>query len=231
MVRFLGAFAYTLAFYGGSVPIVIAAMVAAFLGERPLIAMTRRWSAWHRWCARIFLGIRHRIVGDLPPGPVLFVFKHESMYETIDTLLLFHRPVVVMKRQLMDIPVWGLVARRFGSIPVDRKAGAAAMRQMIAAAKSARDAGRPVILFPEGTRVPHGEQPPLRAGFAGLYKVLDYPVVPIAVDSGRLWRPRTFLKHPGTITYLAGEAIPPGLPREKVEARVHQAINALNGAA
>jgi 1-acyl-sn-glycerol-3-phosphate acyltransferase len=75
--------------------------------------------------------------------------------------------------------------------------------------------------------VPHGERAPLRSGFAGLYKLLGLPVVPVAVDSGplyhRLWKRR------GTITVRFGEIIPPGLPREEVEARVHAAINALNG--
>src|SRR3546814_16240620 len=83
-------------------------------------------------------------------------------------------------------------------------------------------------LFPYTTlfrsRVPHGTRPPLQAGFAGLYKLLGIPVVPVAVNSGplyhRLW------KRSGTITYRFGELIPPGLPREEVEARVRAAINA-----
>jgi 1-acyl-sn-glycerol-3-phosphate acyltransferase len=87
--------------------------------------------------------------------------------------------------------------------------------------------GRPLIIFPEGTRVAHGEQPGLQAGFAGLYKLLRLPVVPIAVDSGRAYH--HVVKRPGQITYKVGETIPAGLPREDVEARVHAAINALNG--
>jgi 1-acyl-sn-glycerol-3-phosphate acyltransferase len=67
----------------------------------------------------------------------------------------------------------------------------------------------------------------LQAGFAGLYKLLRLPVVPIAVDSGRLYHHA--VKRPGRITYKVGETIPAGLPREEVEARVHRAINALNG--
>ena len=75
--------------------------------------------------------------------------------------------------------------------------------------------------------MPHGERPPLRSGFAGLYKALDLPVVPIALDSGRLL-PKKGAKRPGVVTIRIGEAIPPGLPRREAEARVHAAINALN---
>jgi len=84
-----------------------------------------------------------------------------------------------------------------------------------------------VAIFPEGTRVPPGERPELRSGFAGLYRALNLPVVPIAVDSGQLWG-RGLLKRPGLVTFKVGETIPPGLKRDEIEARVHAAINALN---
>jgi 1-acyl-sn-glycerol-3-phosphate acyltransferase len=84
-----------------------------------------------------------------------------------------------------------------------------------------------VLIYPEGTRVRPGEAPPLRPGFAGLYRALGLPVVPVAVDSGRLW-PKGLLKRSGTIHFLIGETIPPGLKRDEIETRVHAAINALN---
>jgi 1-acyl-sn-glycerol-3-phosphate acyltransferase len=74
--------------------------------------------------------------------------------------------------------------------------------------------------------VPHGTEPPLQAGFAGLYKLLGLPVVPVAVDSGPLYHRRW--KRAGVVTYRFGEPVPPGLAREEAEARVHAAMNALN---
>ena len=212
---------FVLIFYPGSVVMVLAALASIPFGQEAIIASSRRWAIWHRWCARWILGIRTRVIG------VLYALKHEAMFETIETLVIFHRPVVVMKKELADMFGWGYAARRMGVIPVDREAGAAAMRHMIAAARIAKASNRPIVLFPEGTRVPHGERPELRAGFAGLYKVLGLPVVPIALDSGKIW-PKGLVKRPGIVTLKVGETIPPGLPREEAEARVHRAINALN---
>jgi 1-acyl-sn-glycerol-3-phosphate acyltransferase len=100
---------------------------------------------------------------------------------------------------------------------------------MVAEGRNAVAANRPVIIFPEGTRVRPGETPPLRPGFAGLYRALRLPVVPVAVDSGRLWS-RGFVKRSGTVTFRIGETVVPGLKRDEIERRIHAAINALESA-
>jgi 1-acyl-sn-glycerol-3-phosphate acyltransferase len=172
------------------------------------------------------LGIEVVLDGELPQGPVLIAVKHESFFEAIDTPRLFTFPAVFAKQELFRIPGWGYSALTYGLIPVAREEGAKTLRQMLALAKQRVDEGRPLVIFPEGTRVEGGTRPPLQAGFAGLYKLLKLPVVPIAVDSGRLYH--HVVKRPGRITYKVGDTIPAGLPREDVEARVHDAINALN---
>jgi 1-acyl-sn-glycerol-3-phosphate acyltransferase len=217
---------FALFFYPGSAGAVLLAVPAAMIGQKALSAVTHGWARYHRWCAAHLLGIRTRIEGEVPKGAAIVASKHQSMFETIEMLVVLDRPVVVMKRQLTDIPGWGWVARRYGVIPVDREGGAAALRRMLKAAQQAKAEGRPVMIFPEGTRVRPGEQPPLQPGFAGLYKALGVPVVPIALDSGRLW-PRSFVKRPGIVTMRFLDVIPPALKRPEIESRVHAAINAL----
>ena len=107
--------------------------------------------------------------GDIPDGAYLIAVKHQAMVEAVDTLRFARSPVVVMKRELSQMPLWGKAARAYGVIGVDRDAGAAALREMMVEAKKAAATGRPVIIFPEGTRVPVGQSPPLQSGFAGLY--------------------------------------------------------------
>ena len=229
-VRGLRALLFSLIFYLGTVLYAIAGLVAGLVSRRAMLAVVYGWARFHHWLAADVLGIRTRMEGDIPRGPFLIAVKHQSMFETIEMLRIAHGPIVVLKRELADLPLWGTIARRYGVIPVDRTAGAKALRDMLAAAKAAVASGRPVVIFPEGTRVPPGQTPPLRPGFAGLYRALGLPVVPIAHDSGRLVG-RGLDKSSGTVRFRVGETIPPGLKRDDIEARVHAAINALEGSA
>ncbi len=218
------------AFYLGSPIYVLLAAALYALGLHDAFRTTvEAWSRFHRACARNLLGIKLVVEGQMPSGPVLIAMKHQSFYEAIDMPGFFDRPAVFAKAELIRIPVWGKVGERYGLIGVQRDQGASALRKMLAAAKAFSADGRPLVIFPEGTRVPFGQRRELQAGFAGLYKLLGLPVVPVAANSGPLYHRRW--KLPGTVTFRIGELIPPGLPREEIEARVQDAINALNGPA
>jgi 1-acyl-sn-glycerol-3-phosphate acyltransferase len=227
MTAALRSVAFFLLFYPGTLVHVLGVIAAGPFSTSWVRRIVHSWSAMHRWLVQHVVGISFEWYGAIPPGPALIAVKHESMVEAIDTLSFARTPMVVLKRELSQIPLFGWVTRRYGVIPVDRNAGARALREMIALGRAAIAAQRPVVIFPEGTRVPHGDRPALRPGFAGLYRTLGLPVVPVAVDSGRVW-PRGLVKHRGTIRYKVGETIPPGLKREEIERRVHAAINALN---
>ena len=218
---------FTLLFYPGTLLYVLVVIAVSPFGDAPVQAVVHGWSRFHHLLVRHVLGIQIEWDGAIPDGPYLIAVKHQSMMEAVDTLHFAATPVVVMKRELTTIPLFGWVTRRYGVIGVDRDAGAAALRVMMKEARAAVAGGRPVIIFPEGTRVPYGASPPLQSGFAGLYRALGLPVVPVAHDVGKLWH-KGFMKKSGTAHFKVGEVIPPGLKRDEVEARVHQAINALN---
>jgi 1-acyl-sn-glycerol-3-phosphate acyltransferase len=213
-------------FYPATLLWVLAGTAASQFGRGPTLKVVLSWCDFHHWLTRNVLGIRAMVEGELPAGAYLFAVKHESMYETLEMVRLTHLPVIVMKKELADIPLFGFLTKQYGVIPVERSAGAKALRQMVAAGREAIDAGRPVIIYPEGTRVRVGERPEIKSGFAALYRALGLPVVPVAVNSGRLWG-RGLIHQDGVVTFRVGETIPPGLRREEVEARVHASINAL----
>lgn len=213
-------------FYPATFLWVLAGIAAGVFGRRPTLAVVLSWVDFHHWLTEHLLGIEARVVGTIAPGPQLVAVKHQSMYETIEMVRLSKLPVIVMKKELADIPLFGFLTRRYGVIAVERSAGAKALRALVEEGKQAIATGRPVIIYPEGTRVCVGQMPELRSGFAALYRALGLPVVPVAVDSGRLWG-RGLVHRPGVVTFKVGESIPPGLKREEIERRVHAAINAL----
>lgn len=217
---------YAAIFYPATVLWVLVGVPASMFGRGPTLAIVLSWADFHHWLVRHVLGIRLRIEGDIPRGPLLIAVKHQSMFETLEMVRLTNLPIIVMKKELADIPLFGLLTRRYGVIPVERSAGAKALRNLVEEGNQAIATGRPVIIYPEGTRVRVGETPELKSGFAALYRALGLPVAPVALDSGRLWG-RGFVHTSGTVTIKIGETIPPGLPRREIEARVHAAINAL----
>lgn len=223
----LRSLAFYLLFYAASVVFVLAAVAALAFPPRISSKVPDTWARFHRWCVVRVLGIAVRQEGGPAEGPALYAIKHESMFEAIEAPLLFHRPVPFAKAELFAIPGWGRAASAYGVVPVARDQGAKTLRTMIGEARRFAAEGRPLVIFPEGTRVPHGTVAPLRSGFAGLYKMLALPVIPVAIDSGRTYRGTW--KRRGTITIRFGEPIQPGLPREEIEARVLRAINILNG--
>ena len=225
-MRLARSLVYDLLFYVGTFAFCVIGLVAGLFGTEAMRACIRVWARSNHWAAYSILGVKVRVEGKIPPGASLVAVKHQSMFETVEMVLIADAPVIVLKRELASIPFFGWITRRYGIIPVDREAGAKALREMLTLGRRAIDAGRPIVIYPEGTRVVPGQTPPLRPGFAGLYRGLGVPVVPVALNSGELWGPG-MVKRPGTITFKVGEPIPPGLKREEIERRVHAAINAL----
>ena len=226
MIAWIRTLIFNIVFYGLSVPIVATTPISALFGQRAIIAHATFWTRFHRWTTRYLLGIRIRIEGIIPDEPMLYAAKHQAMFETLELQSLLDGPAMALKQELADIPVWGWATRRYGALIVDRDASSTALRRMMREAKAAMQQGRSILIFPEGTRVTPGEQPPIKSGFAGLYALLRMPTIAVACDSGRLW-PRRGPKHAGTITFRFGEVIMPGLSRTEIEARVHAEINAL----
>lgn len=225
-MAFARSLLYAGIFYPVTVLWVLVGVPLTLFGRKTTLAIVLNWVEFHHWLARYVLGIRVKVEGEFPAGPHLVAVKHQSMFETLEMVRLSHLPIIVLKKELADIPLFGFLTRRYGVIPVERSAGAKALRALVEEGRQAVASGRSVIIYPEGTRVRVGDTPELRSGFAALYRALGLKVIPVAVDSGRLWG-RGLVHHSGTVTFKVGETIAAGLPRKEIEARVHAAINAL----
>jgi 1-acyl-sn-glycerol-3-phosphate acyltransferase len=231
-MSWLRALAFYIAFFG-----VTALFGAAGL---PLLLAPRRWvMRFGRVWARCVLALLRTIVGldgdvrgleHIPSGPSIIAMKHQSAWDTLILPLILDDFAVVLKRELLFVPFYGWYAARAGSIAIDRRGGAGALRRMVAAARQAVAAGRPVVIFPEGTRTAPGQRLAYQPGVAALYQALGLPVVPAAVNSGLFWGRRSFVKRPGRITLAFIEPIPPGLPRRQLMSELESRIEARTSA-
>ncbi len=156
----------------------------------------------------------------------IFASKHQSMFETIYYNHLFDNPAYVLKKELLSIPLFGTYLKKLGMIAIDRSQGIQSLRhvneQAIRLSKY-----RPVIIFPEGTRTSFKENSDLKPGIYSMYKSLNKPVVPIALNSGKFWPKNNKIKT-GTITIKFKEPILPGLGKQEFLNKLKEEINDLN---
>lgn len=160
------------------------------------------------WKTMLFLcGIKIVVKGKeyIKPG-YIFASKHESALETFAYTAIIPNSIFVLKKELTYIPLFGWGQAVYGMIPVDRSAGAKAMKGMLKAAKIRTAEGRKLIIFPEGTRCKHGEVKGYKTGVLFLAEALDMPIVPAALNTGLHWAKGAFLIYPGTVTF---EFMPP----------------------
>ena len=156
----------------------------------------------------------------------LYASKHQSMFETIYFNELFYNPAYILKKELLNIPLFGTYLKKLGMIAIDRKQGIHSLRYVNQQPAEYLD-HRPVIIFPEGTRTTFKDQPDLKPGIYSMYKSLNKPVVPIALNSGKFW-PKNNQIHKGSITVEFKEPIPPGLSKQEFLNKLKMEINSLN---
>jgi 1-acyl-sn-glycerol-3-phosphate acyltransferase len=178
------------------------------------------------WLMRAICGTKMEVRGHekLLAGPVIVAAKHEAAWDTFALISLMRDPALVMKAELLSIPLYGAFCRKFELIPVQRELGPAALRQMAREARARAGDGREILIFPEGTRKAPGSPPDYKPGIAFLYHDLKLPVCPLALNSGAFWPRHTFLRYPGTIVVEFLDPIPPGLPRHELMQRLEQSI-------
>jgi 1-acyl-sn-glycerol-3-phosphate acyltransferase len=200
----------------------------------PLLFGPRKWamaalavhSRFELWLLKAIVGLSLDVRGQdkLPKGACLVASKHQSAWETFALIPLFRDPALLMKRELFWIPFHGWFSHKFEMIPVDREKGPAALRAMLREAKKRIEAGREIIIFPEGTRRAPGAPPDYKTGVVLLYDALHVPCVPVALNSGVFWPRRSLIRHPGTIVVEFLDPIPPGLTKAEFMSRLTSAI-------
>jgi 1-acyl-sn-glycerol-3-phosphate acyltransferase len=226
------ALVFNLLFMLWTVTIGTLALPLLLAPRRTAMRFGRFWARSVLVLLRLVVGLDHEIRGldRLPAGGSIIAMKHQSAWDALILPIVLGDPAVVVKRELLLLPYYGWYAAHAGSIGIDRKAGAAALRRMVAAARAAAAEHRPVVIFPQGTRTAPGAAAPYQPGVFALYQALRLPVVPAAVNSGLFWGRRSFFKKPGRITLEFLDPIPPGEPRRRLMSELEERIEAATAA-
>jgi len=226
------AIAFNIAFFGWTAILGTFGLPFLLTPRALTMGFGRFWASGVLFLLRTIVGLNHEIRGleRVPPDGCIIAMKHQSAWDTLILPVVLGDPAPVLKRELLLLPFYGWFAYRAGSIAIDRRARAGALRRMLAKARPIAAAGRPIVIFPEGTRVAPGERRPYQPGVAALYQMLGLPVIPAAVNSGLYWGRRSFIKRPGRIVLEFLDPIPPGRTRPRLMSELERRIETATAA-
>ncbi|MGE4312714.1 MAG: lysophospholipid acyltransferase family protein [Pseudobdellovibrionaceae bacterium] len=172
-----------------------------------VVAVTAYFKSVHL-LEKYILGLDYVVIGaeNLPKDGKTFLVaaKHQSAYETMKLYLLFNDPAIILKRELAWIPLWGWIALKSGAIAINRKSREIAVASLTEGAKRIKKTGRPIVIFPQGTRVPVNSSPEqyrYRPGIVKMAKAAHLDIVPMAMNTGLFWEKKAFFKKPGIATF------------------------------
>ena len=181
------------------------------------------------WIEKHIMGLKLEIRGqeNIPAkGSYIIASKHQSAFETLKLPYMksLSYPAIILKKELTRIPLWGWYPLRMGEIAIDRGSAAEALNSIVRGCKDTLDSGRPVIIFPQGTRVAVGADRPYKAGIAKVYRDIQVPIVPMALNTGVFWGRNAFFKKSGTVIFEFLPTIPPGIPPLQMMKQLEETI-------
>jgi 1-acyl-sn-glycerol-3-phosphate acyltransferase len=217
---------FNIAFYINLILFLLFGSVFFFTPRKWSIEALKTWARTSLWLLRVICNTHIDVQGlvNIPQGPLLVAGKHQSLWETFAVLPYLDDPCMVLKKELSWIPFFGWFIFKFRMIAVERSAGSAALRKLMARGVEELAAGRQIVIMPEGTRRAPDAPPDYKPGAAALYGKLNCTCVPFALNSGLFWPRRKFLRYPGTIVLEFLAPIPAGLPRKAFQERLERDI-------
>lgn len=222
MVKFIRSFIFDSIFYVFTTIYLLLFFIPMLILPRGFtVYIFRTWTRMVMFALRYIVGLSYTVEGldileaALKNGPCILALKHQSACETIFCSLLAQKMSIVLKKQLLYIPIYGIYLKKLNSIVIDRDNTAASLKKLLMDAKKNVQNGHSILIFPEGTRQNPGESGEYKGGVGLLYKTLQIPVIPIALNTGLFWGRRSFIKKPGKIIFKILEPIPAGLDRDR----------------
>jgi 1-acyl-sn-glycerol-3-phosphate acyltransferase len=229
-------FLFSIFFFVGVILISIIFIPAFLLPQRIVLFGGKIMGYWASFCLKFFLSTKLVIKGkeNIIGNKKFFIAaSHQSMFETFFLQTLFNSPVFILKKELLMIPIFGWYLKKIGSISIKRsKITKENLGFFEDISNQIRSSDRPLIIFPQGTRLPPEERTPFKKGSSRIYEELKIPCQPMAINSGNTWPKRGTKKIGSVLTISILEPIEPGLEKEvflkKLESVIYTELDALN---
>lgn len=219
---FIRATLFNILFYGFTTLACLMLVPAVLFPRNIVLAATKLYLNGVTLIEKYILGLTYEVRGQqyLPEhGTYIVAAKHQSAYETLKLHHLFGDPTIVLKRELMRIPIFGIFLKKLDVIAIDRNSKGDSMNAIIEGAKRMSQHERPIVIFPQGTRVAtnvSAKEKPYKSGIMKIYNNTNLPIIPLALNSGLFWGRNSFIKRPGKVIFEFLSPIESGLPDKKV---------------
>ena len=210
---------FNIVYYGSTAVMCILYIPTVLLPTKHFIKCLNAYFYYVAFIEKHIMGLDYKVVGaeHLPDtGSYIVAAKHQSAYETLKLYVLFDAPAVILKKELFSIPIWGWLAKKAGHIGIDRSNRKTSVQSINDGALRVAKENRPIIIFPQGTRIAVGEKRPYKKGVSHIAKVANLPVIPLAMNSGVFWPKNAFWKRSGTVTFEFLPPIPIGTAPEQI---------------
>ena len=202
-------------FFTGIVSICILFLPALILPQKITLIGGKIMGHWAKFCLKIFLSVKTNIIGkeNIINNEKFFIAcSHQSMFETFFLQTIFNSPIFILKKELLKIPIFGLYLKKIGSISIDRnKTTKKNLGFFDKILDSVNNSDRPLLIFPQGTRVLPSDRPKFKKGTARIYETLKVKCQPVAINSGFVWPKNKSLSSNKTISISILKPINPGL--------------------
>ena len=229
-------FLFSILFFAGIILISLIFLPTFFLPRKVVLIGGKLMGYWTGFCLRLVLSVKISIKGkeNIINNKKFFIAaSHQSMFETFYLQTVFNSPVFILKKELMIIPIFGWYLKKIGSISIKRnKVTKDNLGFFNDISQMINKSNRPLIIFPQGTRVPPSERPSFKKGASRIYEELNITCQPIAINSGYVWPKKGSKNNNKTITISILRPIPAGLSKENfiqvLEKNIYSELDLLN---
>jgi len=227
-MQFLKSLIFNIFLYFGLISIFILAIPTLFLPDKFTLFFGRLSANYIVFILKIILNTKVTFHGleNLKKNDHFFVASaHQSMFETFALQIPLDSPIFILKKELLKIPLFGWYLKKIGSIDIVRETTTKENLNFFDKIKSRIEKQkRPLLIFPQGTRVRFDEQPPFKKGVGKIYNSLNLPCVPVALNTGKIWPKNSFMKYSGDIHISFLEPIMPGKDKNDFIKEIEDAI-------